>query len=73
MYSRVIFMNSYLGELISPEGWMPWIGDFALDTLYYGEYQNYGPGAKVSGRVPWSNQIPERNAGMYSVGKLYTG
>jgi pectinesterase inhibitor-like protein len=73
MYSRVIFMNSYLGEIISPEGWMPWTGDFALDTLYYGEYQNYGPGAKVSGRVPWSNQIPEINAGMYSINSFIQG
>jgi len=73
MYSRAIFINSYLGELISPEGWMPWIGNFALDTLYYGEYQNYGPGAKVSGRMPWSNQIPEINVGMYSARSFIQG
>jgi len=73
MYSRVIFMNSYLGALISPKGWMPWRGDFALDTLYYGEFQNYGPGAKVSGRVPWSNQIPKINAGKYSINSFIQG
>nr|QIR83192.1 pectin methylesterase 34 [Cunninghamia lanceolata] len=73
MYSRTIFMNSFLGELISPEGWMPWNGNFALDTLYYGEYQNYGPGAKLSGRVSWSNQVPEKNVGIYSVQSFIQG
>uniref|UniRef100_A0A0D6QUB8 Pectinesterase n=1 Tax=Araucaria cunninghamii TaxID=56994 RepID=A0A0D6QUB8_ARACU len=73
MYARTIFMNSYLGEVISPEGWLFWNGNFALDTLYYGEYQNYGPGAKLSGRVPWSNLIPEGNVGMYSVENFIQG
>jgi pectinesterase len=32
---------------------MPWSGDFALDTLYYAEYNNTGPGADTSRRVNW--------------------
>eukprot|EP01018_Ginkgo_biloba_P000831 Gb_31587 [translate_table: standard] len=72
-YSRTIFMDSYLGELIRPEGWLPWNGSFALDTLFYGEFQNYGPGAKVSGRVPWCNQIFERSVGMYSIQSFIQG
>lgn len=73
MYSRTIFMNSFLGEIISAEGWLPWNGKFALDTLYYGEYHNYGPGADISGRVPWSNQVPEKNVGIYSVQSFIQG
>jgi pectinesterase inhibitor-like protein len=73
MYSRTVFLNSYLGKLIRPEGWMPWNGTFALDTLFYGEYRNYGFGAKVSGRVPWSNQISELNVGLYSVPSFIQG
>ncbi|OIW17544.1 hypothetical protein TanjilG_22656 [Lupinus angustifolius] len=34
-------------------GWFEWDGNFALNTLFYGEYQNTGPGASTSGRVKW--------------------
>lgn len=46
-------MQSYIGSAIRPEGWLEWDGNFALDTLYYGEYMNYGPGAGVAARVKW--------------------
>ncbi|GMI75570.1 Pectin Methylesterase 34 [Hibiscus trionum] len=52
-YSRVVFMLSYMEEHIDPRGWLEWDGAFALDTLYYGEYMNYGPGAAVDERVKW--------------------
>ncbi|XP_031503959.1 probable pectinesterase/pectinesterase inhibitor 34 [Nymphaea colorata] len=53
LYSRVVYMLSYMDDHINPEGWLPWSGTFALDTLYYGEYMNYGPGAAVGKRVQW--------------------
>ncbi|CAA7401162.1 unnamed protein product [Spirodela intermedia] len=53
-YSRTVVMQSYLGSGIPPEGWLEWAGNFALDTLYYGEYMNYGPGSGLSGRVKWA-------------------
>ena len=46
-------MESYLGGLINPAGWAEWDGDFALKTLYYGEFMNNGPGAGTSKRVKW--------------------
>ncbi|KAK7354541.1 hypothetical protein VNO80_20006 [Phaseolus coccineus] len=52
-YSRTVFMQSYISDVLSPEGWLEWNGDFALDTLYYAEYLNYGPGAGVANRVKW--------------------
>ncbi|KAK4355276.1 hypothetical protein RND71_024247 [Anisodus tanguticus] len=52
-YSRTVVMQSYLGDLIDPAGWAEWSGDFALKTLYYGEYMNNGPGAGTSKRVKW--------------------
>lgn len=53
LYSRTIIMQSYISGLIQPQGWLEWNGEFALDTLYYGEYTNYGPGAGLGGRVKW--------------------
>lgn len=52
-YSRTVFMKCNLGALVNPAGWLPWNGEFALSTLYYGEYANTGAGASVSGRVKW--------------------
>ncbi|XBJ25162.1 hypothetical protein VPH35_002876 [Triticum aestivum] len=52
-YSRTVVMESYIGGLVDATGWMPWSGDFALDTLYYAEYNNSGPGADTGRRVSW--------------------
>ncbi|KAJ0927790.1 putative pectinesterase [Helianthus annuus] len=52
-YSKTVIMRSYIGDLIDPAGWLEWSGDFALSTLYYGEYMNRGPGSNTSARVTW--------------------
>ena len=52
-YSRTVVMQSTISDVIQPEGWYPWDGEFALDTLYYAEYQNTGAGADTSNRVTW--------------------
>ena len=52
-YSRTVYLNSLMEDLIDPAGWLEWNGTFALDTLYYGEYNNRGPGANTSRRVTW--------------------
>lgn len=52
-YSRTVVMQSYLDNIIAPQGWYPWSGNFALKTLYYGEYMNSGPGAGTANRVKW--------------------
>ncbi|CAO2143717.1 unnamed protein product [Urochloa humidicola] len=53
-YSRTVVMESFLDRSISPAGWLEWSGQFALSTLYYGEYGNTGPGAGTSKRVTWT-------------------
>ncbi|XP_054821491.1 pectinesterase/pectinesterase inhibitor PPE8B-like [Prosopis cineraria] len=57
-YSRTVFMQSYMSEVVRPEGWLEWNGDFALDTLYYAEYLNYGAGAAPEKRVKWGGYRP---------------
>ncbi|KAF8027916.1 hypothetical protein BT93_E0749 [Corymbia citriodora subsp. variegata] len=53
-YSRTVFMTTYLDSLIDSAGWLEWDGDFALKTLYYGEYMNMGPGSSITNRVTWA-------------------
>ncbi|KAK4492980.1 hypothetical protein RD792_000307 [Penstemon davidsonii] len=52
-YSRTIVMETEIGDLIQPEGWLEWSGDFALKTLFYAEFNNKGPGSSTSSRVKW--------------------
>lgn len=52
-YSRTVYLNSFIDNLIDPAGWLEWNGTFALDTLFYGEYKNRGPGSNTSARVTW--------------------
>ncbi|GAB2210383.1 hypothetical protein Droror1_Dr00015649 [Drosera rotundifolia] len=53
-YSRTIVMQSNIDDSIAPEGWTPWAGTFGLDTLFYAEYDNRGPGAVQTNRVSWA-------------------
>lgn len=52
-YSRPVVMRSWMSDVIHKEGWHPWDGEFALDSLYYREYKNRGPGSDTSKRVTW--------------------
>ncbi|XP_059625646.1 probable pectinesterase/pectinesterase inhibitor 7 [Cornus florida] len=53
-YSRTVYLQSFVDSVINPVGWHEWSGDFALNTSYYAEYNNTGPGSDTSGRVTWS-------------------
>ncbi|PIA44326.1 hypothetical protein AQUCO_01700134v1 [Aquilegia coerulea] len=52
-FSRTIIMQTHMDDFIQPEGWAPWDGTQNLDTCFYAEYQNKGPGADMSKRVKW--------------------
>ncbi|MCI16037.1 pectinesterase/pectinesterase inhibitor PPE8B, partial [Trifolium medium] len=52
-YSTTVFMESYIGNLLNPKGWLAWNGSQYLDTLFYAEYKNFGPGATTKNRVKW--------------------
>ncbi|URE11712.1 pectinesterase [Musa troglodytarum] len=74
-FSRTIIMESQIDGFIHPEGYMPWEGDFALNTLFYGEYNNHGPGANASGRVTWPgvHAIKKEEAERYTVENFIQG
>ncbi|KAK4572042.1 hypothetical protein RGQ29_030451 [Quercus rubra] len=53
-YSRTVFLHTYIDSLVSPVGWLAWDrSSFALRTLYYGEYKNFGPRSSTRYRVRW--------------------
>ncbi|XP_010058471.2 pectinesterase 2 [Eucalyptus grandis] len=75
-YSRTVFMMTYLDGLIDSAGWLEWDGDFALDTLYYGEYMNTGPGSSTTNRVTWAGYhviTSTTEASKFTIGNLIPG
>lgn len=74
-FSRTIIMNSLIDGFIVPEGWSPWMGNFALDTLYYGEFQNRGPGSDLAKRVTWKGiqKMTPQLAESFTPARVYAG
>jgi pectinesterase len=74
-YSRTVYLQSELDSVVDPAGWLEWDGTFALDTLYYGEYQNTGAGASTSNRVKWKGYrvISSSEASTFTVGSFIDG
>ena len=55
-YSRTVYLKSHISYFINPAGWTQWSNysdDQELKTLYYGEYDNSGPGSSTNDRVQW--------------------
>ncbi|ESQ54304.1 hypothetical protein EUTSA_v10026774mg, partial [Eutrema salsugineum] len=75
--SRVVFMESFIDDLIEPEGYKPMTSDVKrLSTLSYREYKNTGPGADTSKRVKWKGFkviTDPKEAAKFTVGKFLQG
>lgn len=74
-YSRTIVMESTIEDLIHQDGWLQWDGDFGLKTLFYGEYNNKGPGSKTDNRVKWPGYkvLKKDEAMLFTAGPFLKG
>ncbi|XP_042510969.1 pectinesterase 2-like [Macadamia integrifolia] len=75
-YSQTVYLETYLDNLVHPKGWTTWGGNFALNTLYYGEYKNYGPASSTKRRVRWRGYhviTNPREAARFTVSKFIAG
>ncbi|XP_038875879.1 LOW QUALITY PROTEIN: pectinesterase-like [Benincasa hispida] len=77
-YARTVIMETTLGDFIQPDGYMPWSGNFALETCSYFEYGNRGPGANTNRRVRWKgvrvigrNEALQYTAGPFLMGRAW--
>ncbi|XP_058222388.1 pectinesterase-like [Rhododendron vialii] len=52
-YATVVFMESFLDDIVKPEGWSISWDNIRKPYIFYAEYNNSGPGANTSGRVKW--------------------
>lgn len=77
LFSRTIFLRTRFNLTLQPQGWMPWNGTFALETLLDGEYGSSGPGVAAENlsefRVEWSSQLSLEQAQWFSVRRFLGG
>ncbi|RWV99565.1 hypothetical protein GW17_00037520 [Ensete ventricosum] len=75
-YSRTLYLQNYIDSIIDRAGWLPFRGSFALSTLYYAEFENTGPGARMSRRVKWPGYHVVRRPSImrpFTVGRFIAG
>ncbi|KAK2034794.1 pectinesterase [Colletotrichum zoysiae] len=57
-FSRVVFQNSALSDVVKPVGWVPWNASSSTENVYYKEYENTGPGSEGL-RANFSSKLDE--------------
>ncbi|KAL0716977.1 hypothetical protein Bca4012_066299 [Brassica carinata] len=74
-FSTTVIMDSSLHRFIDPKGWLPWTGDSAPDTIFYGEYKNFGAGASTKNRVKWKGLrfLSKKEANRFTVKPFIDG
>ncbi len=64
--ARVVYLNCYLGAHIRREGWSVWNENSNHETAYFAEYKNRGPGSDPTKRLPWTHQLTDEEAAIYT-------
>lgn len=72
-YSNVIYINSYMGDHIKPEGWDNWGNPGNEATARYGEFASFGPGAQQQARHKWTKQLTVEEAAAFMPAVLLGG
>ncbi|CAI0540081.1 unnamed protein product [Linum tenue] len=75
-YARTVIMQSTISDIVHPTGWHEWDGNFALDTLFYGEHKNTGAGAATNGRIKWKGHkviASDTEAAGFTAGRFIAG
>ncbi|KAI5326310.1 hypothetical protein L3X38_035384 [Prunus dulcis] len=58
-HSRVLFSGTYMGNIITPQGWMAAWNTGNEDLISYSEANCSGPGADLSQRVTWEKKLSD--------------
>ena len=74
-YSTTVYIGNSMGSFIDSNGWLPWVGTSAPDTIFYSEFQNYGPGSSTKDRVQWKGvkNITSHQASKFTVKSFIKG
>ena len=58
-FAQAVFIHCDLGKHILPVGWHNWNKKDAEKTVFYAEYDSYGPGANPKARAAFSHQLKD--------------
>ncbi|XP_019454125.1 PREDICTED: putative pectinesterase/pectinesterase inhibitor 28 [Lupinus angustifolius] len=77
-FSRTIFMDTFIDGFIDPEGFLAWQGEqgpMHMNTCFYSEYHNYGPGSDKSKRAHWAGiwNLNSKAAHLFQPSKFFHG
>lgn len=73
VFAKTVFIHTEMGAHICPEGWHNWGKEEAGKTVFYAEYQSYGPGANAAERVDWSRRLTSKQAKKYTMENIFRG
>ncbi len=71
--ASVTYLNCEMGGHIKPEGWNNWRNPANELTARFAEYDSTGPGANPAARAPWSHQLTDKQAEVYTVANILKG
>ena len=70
-YGSAVYVRTYLGPHIRPEGWDNWKNPENEKTARYAEYRSTGPGSAPDKRVKWSRQLTGKEAKQYTPKRIF--
>jgi pectinesterase len=65
-HAKTVFIRCTLPVQVVPAGWDNWSNPANEQTAFYAEYGSRGGGANAAGRVAWSHQLTDKEAGNYT-------
>ena len=70
-FACVDYIHCYIGPQIRREGWANWNNTENYKTTRFAEYEDYGPGADSSARVPWSRQLTREEVEKITIKNIF--